>query len=127
MRGAGTLGPMPITADRPRGPRRLTTDTTRRQIVARYHRSDLTQRAFCEQAGMPVSTLQWWLVKARREAAPATPVTFAEVPLPEEAQPGRGVGLAWAVEIVTRTGVTLRLREPLAPAVLRFLVHGARC
>ena len=76
---------------------------------------------------MPVSTLQWWLVKARREAAPATPVAFTEVPQPEEARPDRGVGLGWAVEIVTRTGVTVRLREPLAPAVLRFLLHGARC
>ena len=104
-----------------------TADTTRRAIVARYHRSDLTQRAFREQAGIPMSTLQWWLVKARREAAPATPITFREVPWPDDVRPGRGVDLAWAVEIVTRTGVTLRLREPLAPAALVALLHGARC
>mgnify|MGYP001599034656 FL=1 len=124
---AGTLSPMLITADPPGSLRRRAADTTRRAIVARYHRSDLTQRAFCEQAGIPVSTLQWWLAKARREAAPATPVTFTEVPLPNDAQPDRGGGPAWAVEILTRTGVTLRLREPLAPAVLRFLLRGARC
>jgi transposase-like protein len=118
---------MPLTADRPRGPRRLTADTTRQQIVARYHRSDLTQRAFCEQAGIPVSTLQWWLAKARRETAPAPPVTFTEVTLPEVARPDRGVGSAWAVEIVTRTGVSLRLRDPLPAAALRVLLRDARC
>ena len=118
---------MDITAEPSRRPRPRTADTTRRGIVARFHRSDLTQRAFCEQAGIPISTLQWWLVKARREAAPATPVTFTEVPWPDDARPDRGVGLAWAVELVTRTGVTLRLREPLAPATLRLLLRSTRC
>ena len=116
---------MPLTADRPRGPRRLTADTTRRQIVARYHRSDLTQRAFCEQAGIPISTLQWWLVKARREVTPATPITFREVTVPDDVRRGRGLDVAWAVEITTRTGMTLRLREPLAPVLLRRVLHSA--
>lgn len=94
-------------------------------MVARYQRSDLTQRAFCEQSGIPISTLQWWLVKARREAAPATPITFREVAVPEDVRSGRALDRAWAVEITTRTGVTLRLREPLAPALLRRVLHGA--
>jgi len=118
---------MDISTDPSRSPRPRTADTTRREVVARYHRSDLTQRAFCEQAGIPISTLQWWLVKARRDVAPATPVTFREVTWPDAVRPDRGVDLAWAVEIVTRTGVTLRLREALAPAVLRFLLRNARC
>ncbi len=116
---------MAITVGSHRGPRRRTTDTTRRQLVARYHRSGLTQRAFCEQAGLPLSTLQWWLVKARREGARDTPVTFAEVTRPDAARPDRGVGAAWAVEILTRTGVTVRLREPLAPAALRRVLRAA--
>lgn len=117
---------MRMTLDPPRRARGRTADTTRRELVARYHRSALTQRAFCDQAGIPLSTLQWWLVKARREAARDAPVTFTEVTLPEEARPDRG-GLAWAVEIVTRTGVTVRFREPLAPALLRFVLPRGRC
>ena len=107
-------------------PRRLS-DDTQRQLLARYQRSDLTQRAFCEQVGIPVSTLQWWLVKTRRQAARDTPLTFTEVSLPEVAQPDRGVGTPWAVEIRTDRGVTLRLREPVAPADLVALLHGVRC
>ena len=118
---------MPITAGRHDRPRRRPADTTRRQLVARYHRSDLTQRAFCQQAGIPLSTLQWWLAKARRDGARDTPVTFAEVTVPEAARPDHDVGAAWAVEIITRTGVTLRLREPLARGDLVALLRGARC
>ena len=118
---------MRITLAPPRRARGRTADPTRRELVARYQRSNLTQRAFCEQAGIPISTLQWWLVQARREAVPATPVTLTEVSLPESARPDRGVGAAWAVEIVTDTGLTLRLREPLAPATLRLVLRRARC
>jgi hypothetical protein len=113
----GTLGPM-LTIDAP--PRPRTTDATRRALVARYHASQLTQRAFCEHAGIPLSTLQWWLVKARREAAPAAPVTFAEGGPADD-------GCGWAVEITLRTGVTVRLREPLAAEALRLVLSHAGC
>lgn len=116
---------MRITLVPPRRARGRTSDTTRRELVARYQRSDLTQRAFCEHAGIPLSTLQWWLVKARRKAAPAPPITFREITVPEDVRPGRGLDGAWAVEIMTRTGMTLRLREPLAPALLRRVLHSA--
>jgi hypothetical protein len=116
---------MDITVVPSRSPRPRTADTTRRELVARYQRSDLTQRAFCEHVGIPMSTLQWWLVKARREAAPAPPITFREVAVPEDVRSGRVLDTAWAVEITTRTGTTLRLREPLAPALLRRVLQSA--
>lgn len=94
-------------------------------MVARYHHSDLTQRAFCLQAGLPLSTLQWWLTQARREARAQAPVTFTEVTLPDSAP--ADPRSAWALEIITRHGVTLRLREPLARGDLVTLLRGARC
>ena len=116
---------MRITLDPPGRARGRTPDATRRELVARYQHSDLTQRAFCEQAGIPISTLQWWLVKARREVTPATPITFREVTVPDDVRRGRGLDVAWAVENTTRTGMTLRLREPLAPVLLRRVLHSA--
>jgi hypothetical protein len=76
---------------------------------------------------VPVSTLQWWLAKIRREAVPAPPITLTEITVPEVAWPDGGAGPAWAVEIVTDTGVTPRLRDPLRPALLGLVVRGARC
>ena len=118
---------MPITVPPSPSRRQRLSDDRRRQIVARFARSGLTQRAFCEQAGLPVSTLQWWLVKARREAGRDRPVALTDVTLAEVARPGPDGGPGWAVEISTRTGVTLRLRDSLPPATLRLLLRGARC
>jgi transposase-like protein len=106
--------------------RRLSADT-RRQLVARYHRSDLTQRAFCEQAGIPLSTLQWWLARARRgPARPTRAVAFAEIVAPACAEVARGPQPAWAVEITTARGLTVRLRAPLAPRGLDRLLRDPR-
>lgn len=116
---------MLTTTDVHRSPRRRTADARRRQIVARYHRSDLTQRAFCAQAGIPLSTLQWWLVKGRREVARDPPVGFTEVTLPEVIGPDRGADLAWAMERVTREGITIRWREAVPLPHLVAVLGGA--
>jgi transposase-like protein len=109
-------------------PRRRLSDHTRRQLLARYHRSDLTQRAFCEQAGIPLSTLQWWVVQARRAATrPSRAVAFAEIVAPARAEVPRDPQPAWAVEITTARGLTVRLRSPLAPRGLDRLLRDARC
>jgi len=93
-------------------------------LLARYRASGLTQRAFCERVGVPLSTLQWWLARARRQARAARAVTFTEVPLP--LAPAASAP-SWAVEVVTTTGVTVRLRAPLHPAALRTLLRGGGC
>jgi len=111
----------------PRSRRRLS-DDTRRQSLARYHRSDLTQRAFCEQAGIPLSTLRWWLVHARRAATrPPRAVTFAESVAPACADVARDTLPTWAVEIATVRGLTVRVRSPLAPRVLDRVLRDTRC
>jgi len=110
------LAPVPV----PRRRRSESSDDT----LARYRASGLTQRAFCEQIGLPLSTLQWWLVRARRRALTARPLTFTEIPLPIAPPASTS---AWAVEIVSAAGVTVRLREPLPPAVVRTVLRGGRC
>jgi transposase-like protein len=132
MREAVTLGlmqhPTVSTSIAIPSPRRRLSDDTRRQLLARYHRSDLTQRAFCEQAGLPLSTFQWWLVQARRAATrPARAVAFAEIVAPACADLGRDTQPVWAVEISTTRGLTIRLRSPLAPTALGRLLRDARC
>lgn len=109
------LVPVPVSRRRPESPE---------ETLTRYRASGLTLRAFCEQIGLPLSTLQWWLLRARRRAVARRPVTFTELALPI-APPASAP--AWAVEIVTATGVTVRLRESRRPAAVRTLLRGGRC
>jgi transposase-like protein len=53
----------------------------RRGIIESYLRSELPQKEFAAEAGIAVSTLQYWLRKSPRKLEPAEPV-FVEVPLP---------------------------------------------
>ncbi len=98
-----------------------------RQIVDRYRRSDLTQREFCQQAGIPLSTLNWWLTKARRQADAPTRMAFTEVRLPASLVPPIPPTQTWALEIVTRDGVTIRCRDPLSVPDLAQLLRDAGC
>jgi hypothetical protein len=108
-------------------PARRRRDESPQQTLAQFRQSGLTQRAFCEQIGLPVSTLQWWLARARRDAVAVRPVAFTEVTIPAMAPSTRAIGPEWAVEIVTAAGVTVRLREPLRPAAVGALLRGRRC
>jgi lambda repressor-like predicted transcriptional regulator len=47
---AASSSPVPVRRRRDESPERT---------LGRFHESGLTQRAFCEQAGLSVSTLQW--------------------------------------------------------------------
>jgi hypothetical protein len=108
----------------PPEPRRRRRADSSDETLARYRASGLTQRAFCARIGLPLSTLQWWLLRARRHTAAGRPVTFTEIPLPVVSP---ATAATWAVEIVTATGVTVRLREPLGAAAVRALLRGTRC
>jgi hypothetical protein len=97
-------------------------------VVDQHRGSGLTQREFCQRLGLPVSTLQWWLTKARRAAGPAPPVAFAEVTLSPGVRESGPAASPWAWEmVVTRDGVTVRSREAVALADLVPLLRTTRC
>ena len=92
-------------------------------MVAEFQRSGLSRRAFCEETTVPLSTLNWWLTKARRAVrAPA----FTEVRLPSAWVPPASTP-SWAVEIVTREGATIRYRDAVAVADLLGMLRDHPC
>jgi hypothetical protein len=98
-----------------------------RHIVETFRRSGLSRRAFCEETTVPLSTLNWWLTRARREAAVPAPMAFAEVrlPLASPSSPLCSSTQTWAMEIVTREGVTIRWRDIVSLSDLVAMLHGA--
>jgi len=53
--------------------------TERRRLLARYERSGLSQKAFCQRHGVALSTLQYWRRRARDTDQEPTP-SFVEIP-----------------------------------------------
>jgi len=67
--------------------RKRHTPAQREKILGAYRRSRVSQREFCAQAGIGLSTLQLWLRKSARGAA--APAGFIELP-PVNAAPTPG-------------------------------------
>ncbi len=101
------------------------TAAQRMQMVEQFKRSGLTRRAFSRQHGVPISTLNWWLTKTRRASKLPVPMMFSEVrvaPLPVSSAVA-----PWAMELVSRDGLTVRCREALSLQELDELLRGSRC
>jgi hypothetical protein len=79
-----------------------------RALVAAYERSDLTQRAFCEQRGVAVSTFRYWrgqLAEEPGEVGQAPSGALQLVPVHLVAEPPAGTGSG----IVLRAGAGVRI------------------
>ena len=95
--------------------RRNTTEWQR--LIEEQAASGLTQKAFCEQMGIPVGTFGYWKRKLRTENGDAsaqdpergTAVSLADwIELPTG---GPASGDGWQVELDLGNGLCLRLRQ----------------
>lgn len=98
--------------------RRHKSSQQRQQLLARYHRSQLTQRDFAARHGIGLSTLHKWLQRERSATVP--PVKFQEVTLPRGLAP-------WAVEVVSPDGWLIRLQTGSAVHLLPQLLRSLPC
>ena len=94
----------------------------RRQMVERYQRSGKSQREFCEDEGVGLSTLQLWMRKTSVGGKPA-PMALREVEWP--AAPTAAPG--WGLELISPRGWTLRHREALGAGELARLLKSLKC
>ena len=98
--------------------RRRFTSKQRRRLLARFHKSQLTQSEFAAQHGVGLSTLSKWL-RLEREAGPAK-VKFQEVRLPSPAS-------RWPVEVVSPQGWIVRLQNGSDVQMLPSLLQALPC
>ena len=95
--------------------------TQRAELLRRYQHSGLSQRGFAAQAGIGLSTLQFWLRRARTAAEPTAAFVELPNPLPVAALPA--YRLRWADGLVLELGHGFAAEEL---AVLLQVVEG-RC
>ena len=77
------------------------------QIIADYESSQLTQDAFCQQAGIPKSSFYNWQRRIKSTTSEQTPKQF--IKLSDLTSPDSRP-LAWDIELDLGQGVCLRLR-----------------
>ena len=80
----------------------------RLEMVEKFHRSGLTRREFTQQHGVARSTLDYWIRRARKGSHLPAPILFNEIKFPD---PLITTNNGWAIEIISRSGVTIRCRE----------------
>jgi hypothetical protein len=76
------------------------------RIAEQFEQSGLTQQQFAQQQGLPLSTVQSWIYRRRRQASrsPVQPVRLLPVEVSPAPVTDRG-----GLEIVTPRGVRLRV------------------
>src|SRR5437660_12466757 len=92
----------------------------RLRMVEQFRRSDLTRQAFCQREGVPKSTLDWWLRKVADMPEKPSAVVFQEV----STELARTAATAWAMEVVSPEGWTIRSRETLSGRDIALLLRG---
>lgn len=87
------------------------------EVVEQFEQSGLTQRAFAERRGLPLSTLQSWIYRARRQR----PASAALLPVRiVEAEPAS----AAPIELELPSGARLRFAPGTDPAYLARLLQA---
>jgi hypothetical protein len=104
--------------------KRRPTPEERLQMVERFHRSGLTRVSFCQQEGIPISTLSYWLTRTTGTSKDPDPVIFSEVRL---STPMVSATDGWAMEVISPEGLTIRYREAFTVNELLGLLRGNRC
>jgi hypothetical protein len=76
------------------------------RIAEQFEQSGLTQKQFAQQQGLPLSTVQSWIYRRRRQASrrPEQPVRLLPVEVSTAPVPDRG-----GVTIVTPRGMSLHV------------------
>jgi hypothetical protein len=100
------------------------TTAARLRMVDQFRRSGLTRAAYCQQHGIPLATLAWWLARAKRTSNLPAPVVFSEIMLPPA--PATATS-GWAMEIVRPDGLVIRFREALGANEVARMLRGPQC
>ena len=94
--------------------RRVFTIAEREALLERYEQSSQTVAEFCRDEGISNATLYHWRIKlqGRHQTKRVKTATFIELPQavgrvtpPYEQHP------VWAIEVTTKSGITVRVRE----------------
>lgn len=93
-----------------------------RKIVSDYEFSELSQRAFAEQKGVPFYTFKDWLRRIRKESRESTP-SFVDVSSSRRQVVEPSDLVRPRITLETPQGLRCILEDAPTSETLRFLIH----
>ena len=101
----------------------MTTRADWKKRISQWERSGQSQRAFCAERSVALSTFQWWRRKLRRSEGLQAAPEF--LPLALSAATGTGAGLA-VIEVELRSRTRVRLEGEAALRAVDAVVARIR-
>jgi len=92
------------------------------QIIRQFERSGKTQEAYAKERGIPLSTLQWWIYRQRREEQESTPLLPVRVIASTALSARRPDDDGAAIEAELPDGVRLRFPSSMSASVIAEVV-----
>ena len=83
-----------------------------------FHKSGLTQKAFCERHNLSISTLQYWLGRERKKTWAQRPSEIVSVGT-VESLPNPQI-----LRVTSETGVTVEVERPVSEAELAVIIRA---
>lgn len=90
----------------------------RAALLAEFHASSMTQKAFCETHGLPLSTLQYWLGRERKKAWAHRPSELVSVGT-VDAGAGRQT-----LRVTSPAGVAIEVERPVSESELATIIQA---
>jgi transposase-like protein len=118
-----SLTPVPVIRPcPPRVPHRRSAEE-REELLARFRRSGQSQKRFCEENSLPLSTLQYWLSQEQRQPLEAS---FVQLPAPVAAAclPDARELPVGAVQIRLPSQIELQVAAGADPGWVGALLRG---
>jgi transposase-like protein len=116
-----------VPAVRPRPPRvtHRWSFREREGLLARFRRSGLSQKRFCQENDLPLSTLQYWLSQERLQSPPLE-ASFVQLPAPVATAclPGAHELPMGAVQIRLPSQIELQVAAGADPVWVGALLRG---
>lgn len=87
-------------------------DERRAELLSAFRESSMTQKAFCREHGLPLSTLQYWLNRERKRSRTIGETQLVPVgPIESAVAPP-------VLRVVTDSGVSIEIERPVRESEL---------
>jgi hypothetical protein len=93
-------------------------DQRREAVLQEFRDSGMTQKAFCKDRELPISTLQYWLGRERKRSISSNGTELVPIATVSTTSPGR------LLRVIVGDGVSIEVERPVGEAELATILRA---